>query len=118
MILDKSIIATVQRLDWLEPDETIEKEHTNKTVNGDVCKMTTFEEYDVILGSDIVYERTLILPLCKILKKYLYNGKKDTCKKVAYIACTERSYTTLECFEVTSIIVTSLCSIFFHSFET
>ena len=103
IISDKSILATVQRLDWLKPDETVEKEYTNKTVNGDVCKMTTFEEYDVILGSDIVYERTLILPLCKILKKYLYNDKKDTCKKVAYIACTERSYTTLECFEVTSL---------------
>ena len=48
----------------------------------------------VLLGSDIVYERSLIAPLCKVLGHYLSKGG---C--LAYIACTERSATTLQCFE-------------------
>ena len=58
------------------------------------------QEYNVILGSDIVYERSLILPLCKVLKGHLFVEGHDDHEKVAYIACTERSRTTLECFEV------------------
>ena len=58
------------------------------------------QDYNVILGSDIVYERSLILPLCKVLKGYLNIEGHDDHEKVAYIACTERSRTTLECFEV------------------
>ena len=48
----------------------------------------------VILGSDIVYERSLIAPLCQVLDQYL---RKSGC--LAFIACTERSATTLQCFE-------------------
>ncbi len=49
---------------------------------------------DVVLGADIVYERGLLPPLCSLLRQSL-----ETSASVAYIACTERSYTTLECFE-------------------
>ena len=68
--------------------------------NGNAVNGINCQEYDVILGSDIVYERTLILPLCKILKSYINYGTNKGFKTIAYIACTERSYTTLECFEV------------------
>ena len=57
-------------------------------------------DYDIILGSDIVYDRSLIMPLCELLKGYLCREINDDCRKVAYIACTERSVTTLKCFEV------------------
>ena len=51
--------------------------------------------YDFILGADIVYERTLIEPLCQVLRTVmLANPKAKT-----LIACTERGTTTLECFE-------------------
>lgn len=53
--------------------------------------------YDVdwILGADIVYERTLIPSLCQVLQRILRSNPKAT----ALISCTERSSTTLACFE-------------------
>ena len=87
---------TVKRLDWLAQN-TLEKPRTGNdtkvVIQTDVSESQTF---DVILGSDIVYERSLIKPLCKILKQNL----RVASSAVAYIACTERSRTTLECFEV------------------
>ena len=88
------IIATVQKLDWLDTTAIQSKIDTS---NKDSIPNI---DYDIILGSDIVYERSLILPLCKVLKSYLYQKEEDKCQKVAYIACTERSHTTLGCFEV------------------
>ena len=83
-------------LDWLAQN-TLEKPRidndTKVVIQTDVSESKTF---DVILGSDIVYERGLIKPLCEILKQNL----RATSSAVAYIACTERSRTTLECFEV------------------
>ena len=73
---DSSIVASVERLDWTKPP----------------C--ISRGRYDVVLGSDIVYERSLIEPLCKVLSSFLV---KD--QTVAYIACTQRSQTTLQCFE-------------------
>uniref|UniRef100_A0A0K2TVL2 Uncharacterized protein n=1 Tax=Lepeophtheirus salmonis TaxID=72036 RepID=A0A0K2TVL2_LEPSM len=52
-------------------------------------------EFDVILGSDIVYERSLIPPLVGVLK----TAMDIDSKRRAYIACTERSQTTLDIFE-------------------
>ena len=98
--LGKSIITKVQSLDWLKPETPI-KHRMPRAIQNDITDNgMKCEEYDVILGSDIVYERTLILPLCKILKSYLHYGTDKGFKNIAYIACTERSYTTLECFEV------------------
>ena len=83
-------------LDWLAQN-TLEKPRTGNdtkvVIQTDVSESKTF---DVILGSDIVYERSLIKPLCEILKQNL----RVASSAVAYIACTERSRTTLECFEV------------------
>ena len=69
------------------------EDDTKVVIQADVSELQTF---DVILGSDIVYERSLIKPLCEILKQNLSVASSA----VAYIACTERSRTTLECFEV------------------
>ena len=55
-----------------------------------------FGSVDVILGSDIVYERSLIGPLCNVIQKVLRQSKSE--KPLGYIACTERSHTTLNCF--------------------
>ena len=98
--LGKSIITKVQSLDWLKPETPIKHPMPRAIQNDITDNGMKCEEYDVILGSDIVYERTLILPLCKILKSYLHYGTDKGFKNIAYIACTERSYTTLECFEV------------------
>ncbi len=51
-------------------------------------------DFDFILGADVVYERSLIEPLCGVLGAFLQGGRAK-----AYIACTERSQTTLSCFE-------------------
>ena len=59
--------------------------------------MDRFKKVDVILGSDIVYERSLIPPLCQLIHSFL--SASDGSLPVAYIACTERSRTTLQCFE-------------------
>ena len=87
---------TVKKLDWLTQN-TLEnpriENDTKEVTHTDVSESQTF---DVILGSDIVYERSLIKPLCEILKQNL----RVASSAVAYIACTERSRTTLECFEV------------------
>ena len=101
--LGTSIITKVQSLDWLKPEIEIKNSKPRPIENGNTGNGMKCEEYDVILGSDIVYERTLILPLCKILKSYLHYGTNKGFKNIAYIACTERSYTTLECFEVISL---------------
>ena len=69
--LGKSIITKVQSLDWLKQDATIKHPEPGVIENGNTDIGMKCQEYDVILGSDIVYERTLILPLCKILKTYL-----------------------------------------------
>ena len=53
------------------------------------------DEVDVILGADIVYERSLIAPLCSVLSALFEKNPKA----VAFIACTERSSTTLKCFQ-------------------
>lgn len=53
------------------------------------------QKVDYILGADIVYERSLIAPLCSVLKKLILNNPEAK----ALIACTERSTTTLNCFE-------------------
>lgn len=53
-------------------------------------------KYDLILGSDIVYERGLLGPLSKVIRTLLVNSSSS--EPMAYIACTERSYTTLDCF--------------------
>jgi predicted nicotinamide N-methyase len=50
---------------------------------------------DWILGADVVYERSLIAPLCGVLRRLL----KANQSAKALIACTERSATTLKCFE-------------------
>ena len=92
----QDIIATVQKLDWLQPNTTAIQTKINNSNKEPIPSI----DYDIILGSDIVYERSLILPLCKVLKSYLYQKEEDKCQKVAYIACTERSHTTLGCFEV------------------
>lgn len=68
--------AVVERLDWTDPAEELMK-----------------KDFHILLGSDIVYERSLIAPLCHVLHRFLRKGN------VAYIACTQRSATTLECFE-------------------
>ena len=99
--------VTVKKLDWLTQN-TLEKpriENDTKVVtHTDVSESQTF---DVILGSDIVYERSLIKPLCEILKQNL----RVASSAIAYIACTERSRTTLECFEVYLTIYTrTFCS--------
>lgn len=71
---------TVDKLDWTDVD----------------TKTFTFQnQYDFILGADVVYERSLIPPLCRVLK--LLFEKSPNIK--AFIACTERSTTTLDCFE-------------------
>ena len=115
--LGKSIITKVQSLDWLKQDATIKHPNPSVIEKGKTDIGMKCQEYDVILGSDIVYERTLILPLCKILKTYLNYGTNKGFKNIAYIACTERSYTTLECFEVIFIINSTErgCSIYYTS---
>ena len=95
---DQDIVATVEKLDWLKSNERTKQRGENIGVN-DITSQK-HQEYNVILGSDIVYERSLILPLCKVLKGYLFVEGQGYPEKVAYIACTERSRTTLECFEV------------------
>ena len=72
---------SVKHLDWLD--------YNSEKLEG--------VEYDVILGSDIVYERTYLPALCKVLRATM-SLKKDN-PAVAFLACTERSQTTLECFE-------------------
>ena len=71
----------VAKLDWLEPP----------IYELDPC----FQGIEVILGADIVYERSLIPPLCRVLNCLL--KQQNGCK--ALISCTERSATTLNCFE-------------------
>ena len=73
--------VSVAKLDWL--DEPL--------ILDDCC----FQEIEIILGADIVYERSLIPPLCRVLNCLLL--KQKSCK--ALISCTERSVTTLNCFE-------------------
>lgn len=58
-------------------------------------KESSQSEVDWILGADIVYERTLIPPLCQVLQRVLQYNPAAT----ALISCTERSSTTLACFE-------------------
>ena len=87
---------SVKKLDWLAQNTLKNagvEDDTKVVIQADVSESQTF---DVILGSDIVYERSLIKPLCEILKQNLTVASSA----VAYIACTERSRTTLECFEV------------------
>ena len=87
---------SVKKLDWLAQNTLKNagvEDDTKVVIQADVSESQTF---DVILGSDIVYERSLIKPLCEILKQNL----RVASSAVAYIACTERSRTTLECFEV------------------
>ena len=83
-------------LDWLAQNALEKPIIQNDTNEGIQIDVSESEIFDVILGSDIVYERSLIKPLCKILKQNLTVASSA----VAYIACTERSRTTLECFEV------------------
>ena len=90
-------MATVEKLDWLQPKISSKDQIRDNKTNDNTIQS---KNYDIILGSDIVYERSLIMPLCKILKGYLCRGRNDDCQKVAYIACTQRSRTTLDCFEV------------------
>ena len=73
--------VSVAKLDWL--DEPL--------ILDDCC----FQGIEIILGADIVYERSLIPPLCRVLNCLLL--KQKGCK--ALISCTERSVTTLNCFE-------------------
>ena len=87
-------MASVEKLDWLKSNEL-----TKQPGKKDITSQKR-QDYNVILGSDIVYERSLIPPLCKVIKGHLYVEGHDGNEKVAYIACTERSRTTLECFEV------------------
>lgn len=70
----------VQHLDWTE------------------FNAEDFRKFDVILGSDIVYERSLIPGLCSVIRNFLTRSESSS-PGVAYIACTERSHTTLKCFE-------------------
>ena len=88
----------MEKLDWLKSNG-LTKQPGQNIVKTDIASQKR-QDYNVILGSDIVYERSLILPLCKVLKGYLNIESDDDHEKVAYIACTERSRTTLECFEV------------------
>ena len=67
----------IDKLDWTETDHKL------------------FDEVDWILGADIVYERSLIDPLCRVLSNLLNLNVNAT----ALIACTERSNTTLDTFE-------------------
>ncbi len=72
---------------------------------------TSFEEgdhegADVILGADIVYERGLLPPLCSVLRSLLRRrlhrddqAATTTTAAAAFVACTERSHTTLAVFE-------------------
>jgi hypothetical protein len=50
----------------------------------------------VLLGTDIVYERSLLPALCSVIRAFLVSSHAATA--AAYIACTERSYTTIDCF--------------------
>lgn len=70
--------TSVQHLDWLKYDGS------------------TLPKVDVILGTDIVYERTYLAPLCGLIQDLL--KRSDSMDPTAYIACTERSFTTLDCF--------------------
>ena len=72
--------ALVEKLNWLEP--VIDK---------------SWQGIQIILGADIVYERSLIPPLCQVLVVLLKQNSQNQCK--ALISCTERSATTLNCFE-------------------
>ena len=76
---DETRTASVQHLDWTR-------------FNPDALQSTA----DVILGSDIVYERSLLPPLAHVIRTVLSSASATA---VAYIACTERSHTTLSCFE-------------------
>ncbi|TRY70380.1 hypothetical protein TCAL_02886 [Tigriopus californicus] len=70
--------TAVQHLDWLKYD------------------VSSLPKVDVILGSDIVYERAFLPPLCGLIQDLL--KLSDAMDPTAYIACTERSFTTLDCF--------------------
>lgn len=76
--ISESTDATIKQLDWLNFDPN-----------------QFGSPVDVVVGSDIVYERGLLAPLCKVLKWFLIKNTES----VAYMACTERSMTTLACFE-------------------
>ena len=57
--------------------------------------LKTYENIDLILAADTVYERTLIPPFVSVLKSLL---KIDE-NRYALVSCTERSVTTLNTFE-------------------
>ena len=79
--LDDGREISVRNLDWVHFDE-----NSFKNEVGNV---------DIVIGSDIVYERSLLPHLCKVVK-CLLGDFRASC---AIIACTERSFTTLNCFE-------------------
>ena len=54
-----------------------------------------YSDISYIFGADIVYEHTLIMPLCKKLS-LIFNKNPQA---IALIACTERNAKTLEIFE-------------------
>ena len=63
----------VQKLDWIATDNT---------------KLGYEEEgIDLLLGADIVYERSLIQPLVQVISNILRQNANANC----YICCTERS---------------------------
>ncbi len=73
---------SVRCLDWV-------------TARNEDLKEAFVNQVDIIMGADIVYERSLIEPLVRVIQIVLDLNPKT----VAFIACTERSKTTIECFE-------------------
>ena len=64
----------VEKLDWLDIDN-------NNT------KVAEYKGIDLLLGADIVYERSLIQPLVQVISNILRQNANANC----YICCTERS---------------------------
>ena len=76
-VLHKKGEITVEHLDWTD----FEKK--------------SLENCDILLGSDIVYERSILKSLCTVLKSFMASNQSP----LVFIACTERSHKTLRCFE-------------------
>ena len=72
-INDGCTTVQVEKLDWIATDNT---------------KLGYEEEgIDLLLGADIVYERSLIQPLVQVISNILRQNANANC----YICCTERS---------------------------
>ncbi|XP_014277194.1 protein-lysine N-methyltransferase EEF2KMT isoform X2 [Halyomorpha halys] len=76
-LADKTVVDVVE-FNW---EETL---NTN---------LENFKEADLIIGADIVYDKSLILSLSSILEKLL-----DDSAKLAVIACTVRNQETVDTF--------------------